>query len=44
MNAVLDELYWDMTNPVALGGVQALYREEKKRDKNLTLSDVREFL
>ncbi len=44
MNAVLDELYRDMTNPAALGGVQALYREGKKRDKNLTLRDVRAFL
>ncbi len=44
MNAVLDELYRDMMNPAALGGVKALYREGKKRDNNLTLRDVSVFL
>lgn len=44
MKGVLDKLYRDITNPAGLGSAIALYREGKKKIKNLTLREVRKFL
>lgn len=44
MNTTLSELYGDVTNPAGLGSIAALYKEGKKKIKNLTRHDVERFL
>lgn len=44
MNTLLDNIYRDISNPAGLGSVQKLYNEGRKRNKNLTLKDVKSFL
>ena len=44
MNTLLDTIYRDISNPAGLGSVQKLYNEGRKRNKNLTLKDVKSFL
>lgn len=41
---ILKDIYHDASNPAGLGGVRQLYREARKRNKNITLRDVKEFL
>lgn len=42
--AILKDIYHDVNNPAGLGGVRQLYKEARKRKKNITLRDVKDFL
>ena len=44
MNKLLNSVYYDTSSPACFAGVQAVYREAKKRNPNVTVSDVRKFL
>ena len=44
MNVILERIYGDLSLPAGLGSIRALYREGRKRIKNLTLRDVKAFL
>ena len=44
MNKLLSSVYYDTTSPACFSGVQAVYKEAKKRKSSVTLSDVRKFL
>ena len=45
MNATtLKDIYHDVSNPAGLGGIRQLYREGRKRNKKITLRDVKDFL
>lgn len=44
MNKILKDIYHDPSNPAGLGSVQQLYKEAKKRDGNITLRHVKDFL
>lgn len=44
METLLRKIYYDISSPAGLGGVDKLYREAKKHDSRVTLTDVREFL
>lgn len=44
MNDTLSELYGDVTSPAGLGSIDSLYKEGRKKIKNLTRRDVETFL
>lgn len=44
MNTLLNSIYRDYSNPGGLGSINALYREARKRNKNITLRDVKSFM
>ena len=44
MNALLRDLYHDISNPAGLGSIRQLYLESKKRNKKITWRDIKQFL
>ena len=44
MESVLKGVYYDLSNPAAYSGINNVYREAKKRDPTIKLSDVKSYL
>ena len=44
MEKLLDSIYYSTTSPACYAGILAVYREAKKRDPTVRLSDVRSYL
>lgn len=40
----MEKIYSDLSNPAGLGSIKKLYKEIKKRDKNVRVNDVKKFL
>lgn len=44
MEEILRKVYYDPENPASFGGVDAVYKEARKQDKNVTKDQIRNWL
>ncbi len=44
MDKFLDSVYYDISSPACYAGINAVYREAKKRNKRIKLKDVQDYL